>query len=69
METLNGVTAMITIESAIEYVNKTFAESFDNILSCTIDSDGVAVVTVKSGDWIGTADVWYEPGFGIYGEL
>ena len=60
---------MLTIESATDYVKKTFAESFDNILSCTIDSNGVAFVTVESGDWIGTAEVWHEPGFGIYGEL
>jgi hypothetical protein len=60
---------MLTIESVIEYVKKTFADSFDNILSCTIDSDGVAIVTVKSGDWIGTAEVWHVDGFGLYGEL
>lgn len=63
----------LTTQSAIEYVRKTFWDSFDSVIGAEFDhSDGVAIVRVHvtHKDWRGVADVWIDEESGkLYGEM
>lgn len=63
----------LTAESAIAYVEKTFAGSFDRVIDCELIEDCglvIAIVRVQCGDVICRADVWRDvESCKLYGEL
>lgn len=63
--------ATLSRDSAIAYVQSTFAGSFDSILDCELIEDcgmTIAIVRVANCDVISRADIWLESGK-LYGEL
>ena len=63
----------LTAESAIAYVENTFADSFDKVIDCELIEDCglvIAIVRVQCGNVICRADVWRDvESAKLYGEL